>query len=556
MIYPENFSPNILKIEYSIEALYLYNPTLIPKKKKAYEEDIQDAKLLYYYPKDRRIEEKRNNVGLAEGMITFWGIFSNNENKTKTQVIYLDQYVHIITNFETDYWLCIVLKSHTKELTYYQNNNSTNTYINVECFKFEKPNLSYVLCDKFVKHLTMYIELFYGSIAAYMIDDRLTEKFDAMFTSFIQNYQKINSYGNFMLNPELKINMLRFYDNYVNYAPIEKKSFLALHYLLNILNSINKNIQHFTVFYYGYFIYSTLEHKIAQLFSDYLYSNADSFQIDPNKIFTKFNHIDDPEKFDSSFTYGMLLNIDKNKGYLTGITENILEKKLSTNKNFDSRNSIAMPNSGIKRLDSLSPEESKSDSSQFKNLGQPDEGGDDPTNSKSGSFFPIIWIKGSDGILKPYKLCTYYDSGLLIMMYFDVDNDINPSSLNEMKYAVSKNIKKCANNLDRNIESIYAQEDSNKLYYLNKANLAMRVNKSFLKFIDLESSRVICDIKNTLAEKEKSTVIINKSGDSWIYAKKFSTRKIFLLLDGELSLSKLEDEKRKIVAIDLPTILI
>jgi hypothetical protein len=48
-------------------SVMIYNPKLEPKVKKPTEEDIQDAKLLYYYPNEALIEEKRNHVGLAEG---------------------------------------------------------------------------------------------------------------------------------------------------------------------------------------------------------------------------------------------------------------------------------------------------------------------------------------------------------------------------------------------------------------------------------------------------------------------------------------------------------
>lgn len=45
----------------------IYNPKLIPKERKPTEENIQDAKLIYYYPSSVQIQEKRNHVGLAEG---------------------------------------------------------------------------------------------------------------------------------------------------------------------------------------------------------------------------------------------------------------------------------------------------------------------------------------------------------------------------------------------------------------------------------------------------------------------------------------------------------
>ena len=45
--------------------MILFDPRLFPKgKKKADECEIQDEKLLYYYPLDADKNEKRNHVGL------------------------------------------------------------------------------------------------------------------------------------------------------------------------------------------------------------------------------------------------------------------------------------------------------------------------------------------------------------------------------------------------------------------------------------------------------------------------------------------------------------
>jgi hypothetical protein len=52
----------------TLRVLFVYNPELVPKMQKPLEEDIQDAKLLYYYPKTDHQDQKRNTVGLAEGL--------------------------------------------------------------------------------------------------------------------------------------------------------------------------------------------------------------------------------------------------------------------------------------------------------------------------------------------------------------------------------------------------------------------------------------------------------------------------------------------------------
>jgi len=329
------------------------------------------------------------------------------------------------------------------------------------------------------------------------------------------------------------------------------------------------------VFYYGYFIYTTLEHKAAQLFSDYFFSNSDSFEINPTKVFGKFVHVENPDTWDHNHTYGAVLNIRQNRGFLLGTSEQDAAPQVNSPQLIPQSNSQSNPqanpqtnapntNTQNNAPNTNSPSDNLNGMGVESNNGPQANANGPQANANANSnanaqgtkkFCPIVWIKNADGTLTPYKLCIYYDSGLMVMMYYELGHDLNLNSLNEIRYAVSKNIKKCSTNLDRNIESIYAQEDTNKLYYLNKANLAMRVNKSFLKFIDAETSRVIWDMKNTFADKSDCRVVINKFGTSWTYAKEFTSRRVFLIIDGEVSLAKIEDEKKRILGMDLPTIL-
>ncbi len=48
--------------------------------RKPEEHDYQDAKLLFYYPMDTNIHEKRNQVGLTEGNIVFWSKFKKKKD--------------------------------------------------------------------------------------------------------------------------------------------------------------------------------------------------------------------------------------------------------------------------------------------------------------------------------------------------------------------------------------------------------------------------------------------------------------------------------------------
>lgn len=74
-------SNSSLGYEVSLQMVMVYNPKLEPPNKKPSEEDIQDAKLIYYYPDKTAIEEKRNHVGLAEGNFQFWNSFINEDDE-------------------------------------------------------------------------------------------------------------------------------------------------------------------------------------------------------------------------------------------------------------------------------------------------------------------------------------------------------------------------------------------------------------------------------------------------------------------------------------------
>ena len=64
------------------------------------------------------------------------------------------------------------------------------------------------------------------------------------------------------------------------------------------------------------------------------------------------------------------------------------------------------------------------------------------------SFIPIVHFKrlGED---KKYKLVTYYEKGLSVLNFYEVDHEIQMEQLTEIELAVSKNIPKLGVNLDK-----------------------------------------------------------------------------------------------------------
>lgn len=75
-----------INFQYKIKSILIYNPFLLSSNKKPTEAEIQDAKLLYYFPHDVIQEEKRNQVGLAEGCYEFWKALEGGNNFSKDDI--------------------------------------------------------------------------------------------------------------------------------------------------------------------------------------------------------------------------------------------------------------------------------------------------------------------------------------------------------------------------------------------------------------------------------------------------------------------------------------
>ena len=68
--------------EFALHSLFIYNPILGENQDFDKIEESQDAKLLFYYPENTENIIKRNNMGLAMGMIEFFNRFSSKRKKT------------------------------------------------------------------------------------------------------------------------------------------------------------------------------------------------------------------------------------------------------------------------------------------------------------------------------------------------------------------------------------------------------------------------------------------------------------------------------------------
>lgn len=81
---------------------------------------------------------------------------------------------------------------------------------------------------------------------------------------------------------------MRYFYRMITYAPIDKTQFMALNYLTKIINTLDAQIKDYMIFYKGYFIYSTMNHKMSSIFYDYFYRGKHPLKQSGDKIFKRF----------------------------------------------------------------------------------------------------------------------------------------------------------------------------------------------------------------------------------------------------------------------------
>lgn len=491
----------INKFDFSVPLVMLFNPKLLPKMSKPSESDFQDTKLLFYYPDEGvHPEEKRNQVGLVEGSYHFWEVFSpqndKNDDDFACQVIYLQDYIHVLKEVERNFWLLIIIRpfidiSGVKVFDHEYLNNQTFTY-NENCFYEEN-------CQRFLSHFYQTFFLFYGSFESFFSveENCMRKEFYDIMKAYFRSYIALNCHFGHYLNI-LKYNLAG-----VNYSPIDKKKFLALQYLINILQSIEGKLEHFALFYSGFYVYSTLEQKDLQIVYDYFYNTYNSCEIDNAKILNRFEK--NRKEENPIIFYGLLNKTPNNNltGFLYG-PSGLTEAKLSSGS----------------KAEEIFP-----------------------------MFSPVISI--FDSAKKTYSkqnLFAFFDKNLLVLMTCNSESSIEKNKFLEIQKAICSNSEKVSQNLEKQLVKITTQLENYKMVYFNKMNLALKIsNKISLANLDYETLKFIDDIKNELEEKDNLFLEIKKSPTFWVYGIKGNSRIVTFLIPSNVSFQKVEEEKEEIM---------
>lgn len=102
---------------FALKSCFIFSPVIKPNKAKPSDDEIQDAKLLIYYPSSEETLIKRSNIGIIEGTIDFIQTFTKsqqeNEKKQKKNKLFFTELnctYFISYKFEKEIYIVLLLE--------------------------------------------------------------------------------------------------------------------------------------------------------------------------------------------------------------------------------------------------------------------------------------------------------------------------------------------------------------------------------------------------------------------------------------------------------------
>ena len=203
-----------------IGSLFLVDPSLKPKSAKPEEEEYTDAKIMFFHPKGTDIHEKRKQVGISEGIVSFFQPFTSEAEPV--QCISTVNFTHVMKEIEPGVWLNVVL-THPDALygqrappdSKEEAETIANSRFHTSLFSEEDAKIFHRILDAFHR----YFKLFHGQVRS--LFERHPYTFEAILDDFTRNFEF------HMFSREFERNFfwnLEFPGLF--YCPIDKKQFL------------------------------------------------------------------------------------------------------------------------------------------------------------------------------------------------------------------------------------------------------------------------------------------------------------------------------------------
>ena len=220
-----------------IREFFIFNTKLKSPLKKPSDDDVQDAKLLYYYPENTEILVKRSNMGIIEGTTAFMKEFE--KSNSNFLLAELNKVFFLANNYEEDFTICFIL--HKKSI----NPSLFNRFENIET----KKKWMKIFIDHFYKTFILFHNKLYNFFISKENPDISTPLSE----------EKLNILNDFILNYMKYIESLKFplVEN-LQYFAMSTNSQASLILSIQRLNEKIPDIKMCSITYMGKIIYNQL----------------------------------------------------------------------------------------------------------------------------------------------------------------------------------------------------------------------------------------------------------------------------------------------------------
>lgn len=231
-------------------AFFIFNPSLVPKEPKPTEEAIQDAKIIYYSPSCAPIEEKRSQVGMVEGLISFTAQFSGPEGPLRH--IRTKQLAFSVLEVEPQIWMVLVMR---------------HAMVNAETRpageqKLDEDGLPESTLQAILQNCYNVFRLLHGEVQAFVKAQSMHKLFDLL-EDFVPAFLETVDASDFGIFQEL--------DGF-HYGPVERNTCVSIHCFLDKIQEHFPSIRHAALLYNAHLVYTNLALSDMRVLYSYLVS--------------------------------------------------------------------------------------------------------------------------------------------------------------------------------------------------------------------------------------------------------------------------------------------
>ena len=466
----------------NFKSFYIFNPDLRSKKRKPSEDEVQNIKILYYFPKEEDGLIKRSNTGIIEGTLGFLCEFEQKDDN----FIYveLQKYFYIAKKFEENFYLTFILEKSPESQSNTENFNS-NLETKKKWFKIFMDNFydMFTLWNGNLKSIFFSDNLFSDPnkpakiLQKEIISDK--EKFDIREDEekYPKLYHIITDFL-FSYKENLSFNKIPFLNN-ILYFPLTETSFTKILLSTQRLSEKLSEMKYISIVYKGYLLHNDCPLDTFSLLFNTFFSNLDgSYKFQnfskPDFVLTNTVYSND---FESHLKYDKKHKSDFRKGFEMQQISHIL---------------------GI----------------QKQNV------------SNYNLFIPKIFLKENNSF---FKLVLFHFNGLFFFIF--LKEDFNYFSKIHSLINIEKWVKRYFEDHISILENLYVHKftknDTNNFAYFNNSNRSIKLSSNFFqkktKIIEAEKFSTLIKIIRCNYHNEISAITKLKSYYVYFLISKLTT---------------------------------